>query len=87
LDVLNKRLHLFEPSCALTAEATARQAKLKRFFKESVYNRIPFGFSAFAYFLYRYFIQLGFLDGAKVLSTTSCKGFGTGFWRGQKFAN
>ena len=29
LDVLNQRLHLFEPQLALTGEATAKQAKIK----------------------------------------------------------
>jgi GDP-D-mannose dehydratase len=35
LDVLNQRLHLFDPQPALTGEATAKQAKIKRFLKES----------------------------------------------------
>ncbi len=84
LDVLNKRLHLFEPSCALTAESTARQAKLKRFFKESVYNRIPFEFSALAYFLYRYIIQLGFLDGREGFVYHVLQGFWYRFLAGAK---
>src|SRR5487761_2248378 len=41
LDVLNKRLRLFEPQVELAGETTARQAKVKRFLKESIYNRIP----------------------------------------------
>lgn len=63
LDSLNQTLHLFEPQVALTRESTAKQAKIKRFFKESVYNRLPFEISASSYFLFRYVIQLGFLDG------------------------
>ena len=63
LDALNQNLHLFEPQVALTKESTATQAKVKRFLKESVYNRIPFEVSATLYFLFRYVIQLGFLDG------------------------
>ena len=47
----------------LTGESTATQAKIKRFFKESLYNRLPFEISATLYFLFRYVIQLGFLDG------------------------
>ena len=39
------------------------QAKIKRFLKESVYNRLPFEVSATIYFLFRYVVQLGFLDG------------------------
>jgi glycosyltransferase involved in cell wall biosynthesis len=63
LDALSQRLRLFEPQIALTAESTATQAKIKRFFKESLYNRLPFEISASLYFLFRYVIQLGFLDG------------------------
>jgi glycosyltransferase involved in cell wall biosynthesis len=63
VDALNQRLHLFEPQVALTRESTATQAKIKRFLKESVYNRLPFEISAFLYFFFRYVIQLGFLDG------------------------
>jgi glycosyltransferase involved in cell wall biosynthesis len=62
LDVLNQRIHLF-PQLSLTAESTARQAKIKRFLKESIYNRMPFELAALGYFLFRYFVQLGFLDG------------------------
>ena len=35
----------------------------KRWLKENVYTRLPRGFSAFIYFVYRYFLRLGFLDG------------------------
>jgi glycosyltransferase involved in cell wall biosynthesis len=63
LDSVNQRLHLFEPQIALTAEETAKQAKIKRFLKESLYNRLPFEVSAILYFLFRYVFRLGFLDG------------------------
>lgn len=39
------------------------QAGMKRWLKETVYARLPGGFRAFAYWLYRYVIRLGFLDG------------------------
>jgi glycosyltransferase involved in cell wall biosynthesis len=38
-------------------------ASYKRYIKEKIYNRLPFGFGPLLYFLYRYFIMLGFLDG------------------------
>ncbi|HMG87448.1 MAG TPA: glycosyltransferase family 2 protein [Terracidiphilus sp.] len=75
LDVLNQRLHLFEPQLALTAESTATQAKIKRFLKESVYNRLPFEVSASLFFLYRYVFQLGFLDGRRGLIYHILQGF------------
>jgi hypothetical protein len=43
--VLNRRMHLFDPQVELTGESTAKQAKIKRFFEESVYNRLPFEFT------------------------------------------
>ncbi len=84
LDVLNQRLHLFEPQLALTAESTSRQAKIKRFFKESVYNRIPFELSALAYFFFRYVIQLGFLDGRQGFVYHVLQGFWYRFLVGAK---
>ena len=75
LDALNQKWHLFEPQVALTAEATATQAKIKRFLKESVYNRLPFEISATLYFLFRYVLQLGFLDGRPGLMYHLLQGF------------
>lgn len=39
------------------------QAVIKRFLKNNIYNRMPLAMRAVLYFLYRYFIRLGFLDG------------------------
>jgi glycosyltransferase involved in cell wall biosynthesis len=36
----------------------------KRWIKENIYSHMPFGLRAFLYFIYRYFLCLGFLDGA-----------------------
>lgn len=84
LDVLNDRLQLFEAPVALTEKSTARQAKIKRFLKESVYNRVPFEISAFAYFFFRYVIQLGFLDGREGLIYHVLQGFWYRFLVGAK---
>jgi len=84
LDVLNRRLHLFEAPVALTEKSTATQAKIKRFLKENVYNKVPFQVSAFAYFLFRYVIQLGFLDGREGLIYHVLQGFWYRFLVGAK---
>jgi glycosyltransferase involved in cell wall biosynthesis len=84
LDVLNQRLHLLEPQVALAAESTATQAKLKRFMKESLYNRLPFEVSAFLYFLFRYVLRLGFLDGREGLTYHVLQGFWYRFLVGAK---
>jgi glycosyltransferase involved in cell wall biosynthesis len=63
LEVVNQRLHLFERPESLTQERTSRQARIKRLLKESIFNRVPFELAAFGYFLIRYVLLLGFLDG------------------------
>lgn len=45
------------------ATGSGRQAAAKRWMKERVYSRMPPGLRAFLYFVYRYFLRLGFLDG------------------------
>lgn len=43
-------------------DLSSMSAKLKRFLKEKLYNKLPFQLSAGGYFLFRYVVQLGFLD-------------------------
>lgn len=62
LDVLNQRLGLW-PQQDLSTQSTAVQAKVKRWAKEKLYNRLPFECAAVALFLYRYIVRAGFLDG------------------------
>jgi hypothetical protein len=52
--------------------------------KQSVYNRIPFELSAVAYFVFRYVIQLGFLDGRKGFVYHVLQGFWYRFLVGAK---
>jgi len=84
LDVLNRRHLLFEAPIVLTEKSTAKQAKIKRFLKEAIYNRIPFEISAFAYFVFRYVIQLGLLDGREGLVYHVLQGFWYRFLVGAK---
>ncbi|OZM56408.1 glycosyltransferase [Lottiidibacillus patelloidae] len=44
-----------------------KSAKIKRIIKFKVYYKLPMGVRALAYFMYRYFIKLGFLDGKEGL--------------------
>lgn len=62
VDVINQRLGLF-PRDAAEEVGASGQAKAKRTMKEGLYNKLPFGWGPSLYFLYRYFFQLGFLDG------------------------
>ena len=62
VDLLNLEYH-FMPHDSVASLRGGKQAGVKRWVKEVVYARLPGGFRAFAYFSYRYFFRLGFLDG------------------------
>lgn len=74
VDILNKKYSLFQSDDAL-AEFDGGQAKKKRFLKEGLYANLPSGFRALFYFLYRYFIRLGFLDGRNGFVFNFMQGF------------
>jgi glycosyltransferase involved in cell wall biosynthesis len=85
IDVLNQRLGLFDRDERLAANADG-QASLTRRLKEGLYNRIPFELSATAYFLLRYVLQLGFLDGREGAIYHGLQGFWYRFLVGAKTA-
>lgn len=60
------------------------QAAVKRLIKEKIYNRIPYQISAPTYFLYRFVIQLGFLDGREGLVYHGLQGLWYRFLVGAK---
>ena len=67
LEIINQRRHLFHRDTSLMSHGASTQAAFKRHVKEKIYNRIPYQFSAPAYFIYRMIFQLGFLDGREGL--------------------
>lgn len=64
VDLLNNKYLLFgqDESIKLMNDTRARS---KRMLKDRVYARLPVGLRAFFYFIYRYFILFGFLDGKR----------------------
>lgn len=74
VDILNQRYCLFPRDAAECVSASA-QAAQKRGIKEKFYNRLPFGVGPMLYFLYRYIIQLGFLDGREGAIYHGLQGF------------
>jgi hypothetical protein len=84
VDVLNQRYGLFGQDVGLTKDASSWQASMKRFIKERIYNRIPFPISTLGYFLYRYIVQLGFLDGREGLIYHGLQGYWYRFLVGAK---
>lgn len=67
IDVLNQKYGLFARDEALDARSASAAASGKRWLKEGLYNRLPFWVGPLGYFLYRYIVQLGFLDGREGL--------------------
>lgn len=75
VEVIGRRQHLFAEQAGLAAAKASRQAALKRWVKEKVYNRLPFWLGPFMYFSYRMTVQLGFLDGREGLIYHFLQGF------------
>jgi glycosyltransferase involved in cell wall biosynthesis len=75
IDRLNDELKFFSPDAAVSAGGSNAQAGRKRLLKQVIYNRLPFGFGPLTYFLWRYFAQLGFLDGREGLIYHFLQGF------------
>lgn len=84
IEVLNARLGLFAIRDELHTGQSSFQAKAKRLVKNRVYNRVPFTLSSTAYFLWRYIIQLGFLDGRSGLVYHLLQGYWYRFLVGAK---
>jgi hypothetical protein len=65
IDVLNRKFKFTNES---RNSALNDQPGRKRWYKNNIYLRLPLFLRPFLYFNYRYWIQLGFLDGRKGLA-------------------
>ena len=74
VDLLNLE-YGFMPQDTIAQLRGGKQAGIKRWLKERVYARLPIGFRAFGYFLYRYLIRGGFLDGKSGTAFHFLQGF------------
>jgi len=63
IDVILKKLNLVSGQEKLNLNNLSFFTGAKRWVKESVYNRLPFGLGPLFYFIFRYILQLGFMDG------------------------
>jgi glycosyltransferase involved in cell wall biosynthesis len=63
VDIMLKRLD--PENDAHITKNTGFKIRFKRFLKQSVYMKLPYFVRPFIYFNFRYFIQLGFLDGSR----------------------
>ena len=74
VDLLNLE-YGFRPHETVANLRSGRQARIKRWLKEAVYSHLPGGLRAFVYFLYRYVLRLGFLDGREGAAFHVLQGF------------
>jgi glycosyltransferase involved in cell wall biosynthesis len=75
IDVLSQRYGLLHSDEALSATSASRQAGTKRWIKQRIYNRLPLWAGPLLYFLYRYVVRLGFLDGQSGMIYHVLQGF------------
>lgn len=74
IDILNSK-YCFVKDLGIRSSLFNTQESQKRWLKIAVYNKMPLFLRAFLYFLYRYFIKLGFLDGKEGLIWHCLQGF------------
>jgi glycosyltransferase involved in cell wall biosynthesis len=74
IEILNQRYGFMRRDLGL-AEGRKGSASIKRMIKDKAYNHLPFGIGPFIYFVYRYFIQFGFLDGKEGFAYHFLQGF------------
>jgi len=74
VDLLNLEYN-FNESNTIASIKTGKRTDIKRWFKETVYARMPRGLRALSYFLYRYLFRFGFLDGKEGLNFHFLQGF------------
>lgn len=74
VDIINHKYQLFARDESIDESQTG-QAKIKRFIKESLYNKLPLFVRPTLYFFYRYILRLGFLDGLEGFAYHFMQGF------------
>lgn len=74
VDLLNIEFN-FMPYTSVAGLERFQQAGVKRLLKEKFYAKIPNGSRALIYFLYRYILRLGFLDGKEGTAFHILQGF------------
>jgi len=66
IDLLNRK-YKFLPADEINAKISGSQEQRKRWVKKNIYSSMPIFFRAFLYFVFRYFLLFGFLDGKRGL--------------------
>lgn len=74
IELLNIRMGVAKRD-GIDSSDTKQQESRKRWVKENIYSRLPLGLRALAYFLYRYIVRGGFLDGYRGMIFHVLQGF------------
>ncbi len=74
IDILNLRYKFLDYD-TVPAKLFGSQEQRKRWLKEKIYANLPLFVRPFLYFIYRYFLRLGFLDGKEGLIWHFLQGF------------
>ncbi|QRM56451.1 glycosyltransferase family 2 protein [Sinorhizobium sp. BG8] len=83
VEILNRRHRLF-PQDNIPWRTAPAPTRAKRFAKVYIHDRLPFPLAASCYFVLRYFLQLGFLDGREGLIYHVLQGYWYRFLVGAK---
>lgn len=73
IEILNEKYQFLDKSS--NRGSIRGHMNSRRWLKKNLYHRLPVGIRAFAYFFYRYFIRLGFLDGWRGTAFHFLQGF------------
>jgi glycosyltransferase involved in cell wall biosynthesis len=73
IDIMLKKIH--PTSDSKITKKTGLKIKIKRFLKQYVYMKLPYFMRPAFYFLFRYFVQLGLLDGTRGFAYHFMQGF------------
>lgn len=65
IDLLNLKYRFAQQNSVAALSLNNSSIGLKRWIKENIYAKLPGGARSFSYFLWRYILMLGFLDGAR----------------------
>jgi len=74
IDLLNIKYSFFD-NTGIEGSLSSEQDKRKRWLKEKLYTHMPLFLRPFFYFIYRYILKLGFLDGIPGLIWHFLQGF------------
>lgn len=81
---LGQQYGLLKSDEGMSKEGASNSVARKRKLKDNFYNKLPFWVGPLFYFIYRYFFQLGFLDGREGLIYHFLQGFWYRFLIGAK---